>query len=46
VAESDAFLARIDATYRAQLSFQVGGEINQLLVKMGEEVSQRFAIGT
>ncbi|AIL72753.1 membrane-fusion protein [Vibrio vulnificus] len=40
VAESDAFLARIDATYRAQLSFQVGGEIKQLLVKMGEEVSQ------
>ena len=32
IADSDAFLARIDATYRAQLSFQVGGEIEKLIV--------------
>lgn len=46
VAESDAFLARIDATYRAQLSFQVGGEIKQLLVKMGEEVRKGDLLAT
>ncbi|RJX75213.1 efflux RND transporter periplasmic adaptor subunit [Vibrio sinensis] len=40
VADSDAFLARIDATYRAQLSFQVGGKLEKLVVRMGEEVKK------
>ncbi|EPO0038746.1 efflux RND transporter periplasmic adaptor subunit [Vibrio harveyi] len=46
VADSDAFLARIDATYRAQLSFQVGGEIEKLIVRMGEEVKQGDVLAT
>lgn len=40
VDDSDAFLARIDATYRAQLSFQVGGEVEKLLVRMGQGVEK------
>ena len=40
VADSDAFLARIDATYRAQLSFQVGGEVSDIKVKMGQAVTK------
>ncbi len=46
VADSDAFLARIDATYRAQLSFQVGGEIEKLIVRMGEEVKKGDVLAT
>lgn len=46
VADSDAFLARIDATHRAQLSFQVGGEVNQLLVRMGHEVKKGDVLAT
>ncbi|MDF2154846.1 efflux RND transporter periplasmic adaptor subunit [Vibrio sp. CAU 1672] len=46
VADSDAFLARIDATKRAQLSFQVGGEIENLMVRMGEEVKQGDVLAT
>ncbi|MGF1901040.1 efflux RND transporter periplasmic adaptor subunit [Aliivibrio sifiae] len=40
MADSDAFLARIDATYRAQLSFQVGGEVSDIKVKMGQAVTK------
>ncbi|ASZ49760.1 multidrug efflux RND transporter periplasmic adaptor subunit VmeT [Vibrio parahaemolyticus] len=40
VDDSDAFLARIDATYRAQLSFQVSGEVEELLVRMGQGVEK------
>ncbi len=39
VDDSDAFLARIDATYRAQLSFQVSGEVEKLLVRMGQQLA-------
>ncbi|CED56802.1 secretion protein, HlyD family [Aliivibrio wodanis] len=39
-ADSDAFLARIDATYRASLSFQVGGEVIEMKVRMGQEVEK------
>lgn len=39
-ADSDAFLAQIDATYRAQLSFQVGGEVSDIKVKMGQSVTK------
>ncbi|AXY02955.1 efflux RND transporter periplasmic adaptor subunit [Vibrio alfacsensis] len=46
VADSDAFLARIDATYRAQLSFQVGGEVETLNVRMGQEVSKGDVLAT
>ncbi len=46
VEDSDAFLARIDATHRAQLSFQVSGEIEQLLVRMGHEVKEGEVLAT
>ncbi len=46
VEDSDAFLARIDATRRAQLSFQVSGEIEQLLVRMGHEVKKGDVLAT
>ncbi len=46
VDDSDAFLARIDATYRAQLSFQVGGEVEKLLVRMGEGVEKGEVLAT
>nr|WP_319557166.1 efflux RND transporter periplasmic adaptor subunit [uncultured Vibrio sp.] len=46
VADSDAFLAQIDATHRAQLSFQVGGEVEQLLVRMGHEVKKGDVLAT
>lgn len=34
----DSFLAKVDATDRAQLSFQVGGVIESATVRMGEQV--------
>ncbi|EMQ2875744.1 efflux RND transporter periplasmic adaptor subunit [Vibrio navarrensis] len=37
---ADSFLAQIDATKRAQLSFQVAGQIDALTVRMGDEVQQ------
>ncbi|WP_028022206.1 efflux RND transporter periplasmic adaptor subunit [Enterovibrio calviensis] len=40
VSETDNFLAEIDATKRAQLSFQVGGEIQDLAVRMGQHVKK------
>ncbi len=46
VDDSDAFLARIDATYRAQLSFQVGGEVEKLLVRMGQGVEKGQVLAT
>lgn len=46
VDDSDAFLARIDATYRAQLSFQVGGEVEKLLVRMGQGVEKGEVLAT
>ncbi len=46
VDDSDAFLARIDATYRAQLSFQVGGEVETLLVRMGQGVEKGEVLAT
>lgn len=46
VEDSDAFLARIDATYRAQLSFQVGGEVEKLLVRMGQGVEKGEVLAT
>ncbi|WP_368074906.1 efflux RND transporter periplasmic adaptor subunit [Vibrio natriegens] len=46
VADSDAFLAQIDATHRAQLSFQVGGEVDQLLVRMGHDVKKGDVLAT
>ncbi|WP_279594665.1 efflux RND transporter periplasmic adaptor subunit [Vibrio natriegens] len=46
VADSDAFLAQIDATHRAQLSFQVGGEVEQLLVRMGHDVKKGDVLAT
>ncbi|MGR5236624.1 efflux RND transporter periplasmic adaptor subunit [Vibrio campbellii] len=45
-ADSDAFLARIDATQRAQLSFQVGGEVETLLVRMGQAVKRGDVLAT
>ncbi len=46
VDDSNAFLARIDATYRAQLSFQVGGEVEKLLVRMGQGVEKGEVLAT
>ncbi|OCP60986.1 acriflavin resistance protein [Vibrio parahaemolyticus] len=46
VDDSDAFLARIDATYRALLSFQVGGEVEKLLVRMGQGVEKGEVLAT
>lgn len=46
VDDSDAFLARIDATYRAQLSFQVGGGVEKLLVRMGQGVEKGEVLAT
>lgn len=46
VDDSVAFLARIDATYRAQLSFQVGGEVEKLLVRMGQGVEKGEVLAT
>lgn len=46
VDDSDAFLAHIDATYRAQLSFQVGGEVEKLLVRMGQGVEKGEVLAT
>lgn len=39
VPKLDSFIAEIDATDRATLSFQVAGEIAQIKVKMGEQVT-------
>ncbi|MEH0690804.1 efflux RND transporter periplasmic adaptor subunit [Vibrio cholerae] len=36
----DSFIANIDATDRAELSFQVAGEIDTLAVRMGSEVKK------
>ncbi len=36
----DSFLAKVDATDRAQLSFQVGGAIESETVRMGEQVTK------
>ncbi|MDN3679116.1 efflux RND transporter periplasmic adaptor subunit [Vibrio tapetis subsp. quintayensis] len=36
----DSFLAKVDATERAQLSFQVGGVIESHTVRMGEQVKK------
>ncbi|MDA0148413.1 efflux RND transporter periplasmic adaptor subunit [Vibrio sp. LaRot3] len=36
----DSFIAKIDATERAGLSFQVAGEIEHIFVKMGSQVSK------
>jgi len=36
----DSFLAKVDATERAQLSFQVGGEVASATVRMGQKVRQ------
>lgn len=46
VDDSDAFLARIDATYRAQLSFQVSGEVEKLLIRMGQGVEKGEVLAT
>ncbi|WP_455294892.1 multidrug efflux RND transporter periplasmic adaptor subunit VmeT [Vibrio parahaemolyticus] len=46
VDDSDAFLARIDATHRAQLSFQVGGEVEKLQVRMGQGVEKGEVLAT
>ncbi len=43
---SSSFLARIDATKRAQLSFQVPGEVESLKVKMGEDVAKGQILAT
>ncbi len=39
-ASHDSFLAEVDAANRAQLSFPVGGEIQDLTVKMGQSVKK------
>ncbi|MFM2586913.1 efflux RND transporter periplasmic adaptor subunit [Vibrio sp. TBV020] len=39
-AQYDSFIANIDATDRASLSFQVAGEVEELFVHMGSEVKQ------
>ncbi|EPN4796060.1 efflux RND transporter periplasmic adaptor subunit [Vibrio alginolyticus] len=44
--DSHAFLARIDATHRAQLSFQVGGEVDELRVRMGQKVQKGEVLAT
>ncbi|MDN2481432.1 efflux RND transporter periplasmic adaptor subunit [Vibrio agarivorans] len=36
----DRFIAKIEATHRASLSFQVGGKIDVIYVKMGDYVSK------
>lgn len=36
----DSFIANIDATDRASLSFQVAGEVEELFIHMGSEVKQ------
>ena len=36
--ELDSFIAKVDATDRAALSFQVGGDIETFSVRMGQEV--------
>ena len=38
--EFDSFIAKVDATDRAALSFQVGGDIEVFDVRMGEEVKK------
>lgn len=38
--KADWFIAEIDATERAALSFQVSGEIRRVLVKMGQQVEK------
>jgi len=40
VQKYDSFIAEIDATERATLSFQVSGEIEQIRVKMGQQVAK------
>lgn len=42
----DSFLAEIDATQRAQLSFQVAGSISALNVRMGDKVKQGQVLAT
>lgn len=44
--EYDSFIANIDATDRATLSFQVAGEISQINVKMGSAVEKGQVIAT
>ncbi|XKY39144.1 efflux RND transporter periplasmic adaptor subunit [Enterovibrio sp. 27052020O] len=46
VSATDNFLAEIDATKRAQLSFQVAGEIESLNVRMGQHVKQGDLLAT
>ncbi|USH05462.1 efflux RND transporter periplasmic adaptor subunit [Grimontia kaedaensis] len=46
LSSSDNFLAEIDATNRAQLSFQVGGEVQQLNVRMGQRVAEGDVLAT
>ncbi|MFS1427472.1 efflux RND transporter periplasmic adaptor subunit, partial [Vibrio splendidus] len=38
--ELDSFIAKVDATDRAALSFQVGGDIETFDVRMGQEVKK------
>ncbi len=38
--ELDSFIAKVDATDRAALSFQVGGDIEVFYARMGEEVKK------
>jgi RND family efflux transporter MFP subunit len=38
--ELDSFIAKVDATDRAALSFQVGGDIETFSVRMGQEVKK------
>ncbi|WP_420791512.1 efflux RND transporter periplasmic adaptor subunit [Enterovibrio qingdaonensis] len=46
VSPTDIFLAEVDATKRAQLSFQVGGEVDNLSVRMGQRVSKGDVLAT
>ncbi|MGR5177247.1 efflux RND transporter periplasmic adaptor subunit [Vibrio mediterranei] len=41
-----SYLAQVDATDRAQLSFQVAGQISSIDVKMGEAISQGEILAT
>ena len=42
----DSFLAEIDTTQRAELSFQVGGSISSLNVRMGDKVKKGQVLAT
>ncbi|NLS13298.1 efflux RND transporter periplasmic adaptor subunit [Vibrio sp. SM6] len=43
---SDGFLAQIDATQRAQLSFQVAGQVASMDVRMGQRVQRGEVLAT